>query len=203
METKRNWIGLKDVILITLLTALCLVIFTIVIIPFSANAKLVLWVVSGIQFLLCGPVFVLMCAKSPRRGTLVLFAFLLSIYYFFTNGMIAISLMIFGIGIVMELIAIGSGYKKPLGLTIAYALLAVGIMMSPVVLIFSNKASLTQQMLGSGLPQEYIDTMFATYSPLNITIGVVGAIIGACLGFFIGYRLLKKHFDPAGIVEKE
>lgn len=199
----KKFIRLKDVILITLLTALCLVICTVVVLPFSANIKLVLWLVSGIEVLLCGPIYTLMCAKAPRRGTMILFAFLFAVYYYFTNSMIVISLMIFAIGILMELIVLGDGYRNPARLSIALSIFGVGIMMSPVVLMFSSKTSLAETMLASGLTQEYIDSVFSVYSVTNILIGVVVTIIGAVTGCLLGYRLMKKHFAPAGIVVEE
>ena len=47
MNSKK--IGLKDVVLITLLTAIMIGIQTIVLIPFVANLKFVLWFVGGID----------------------------------------------------------------------------------------------------------------------------------------------------------
>ena len=202
MNTKRQFIGLKDVVLITLLTALCLVICTIVVLPFSTNVKLVLWVVTGLEMLLCGPIFVRMCAKAPRRGTAVLFAFIFAVYYYFTNSMIIISLTLLAVGVVMELVLLGDGYKKPVRLTISYALFGLGVMLTPPILILVQKTSMVEMMLSNGLTQDYIDAMFAVYSGANLTIGILVTVVGSAIGCFIGYRLLKKHFAPAGIVDE-
>lgn len=201
MENSRKFIGLKDVILVAVLTALCIIICSVVLLPFAANIQLVLWLVSGIDMLLCGAVYILMCAKAPRHGTQLLFAFLFAIYYYFTNGMILISLMIFGIGIVNELLMMGGGYRKPVRLTAALALFGVGVMLAPVVIVLTTQEQMVAALLANGLTQEYADAMLAVYSWGNILSGVAGTILGAVLGCVIGYRMLRKHFAPAGIVE--
>ncbi len=201
MKKTRKFIGLKDVILVTLLTALCIVINTVVVLPFAANLLLVLWLVGGIDMLLCGPIYMLMVSKAPRYGTQLLFSFLFAVYYFITNGMILISLMIFGIGVVRELLMLKGGYHSPVRLTIAYAVYGVGVMFAPIVMLMTTREQMTATMLANGLTQEYVDSVFAVYSSANILIGVAVTIVGAVLGCFLGYKMLKKHFRPAGIVE--
>lgn len=201
MGNAKKFIGLKDVILITLLTALCIVVCTVVVIPFSANLKLVLWVVSGLEMLLCGPIYILMCVKAPRHGTQLLFSALFAVYYYITNAMIIISLLILVVGIIRELLMIRNGYNSPLRLTAAYALFGVGVMIAPVVYMYASKAQMVEAAIANGLTEEYIASIFAVYSAGNIAIGIIITIIGAVAGSVIGHRMLRKHFAPAGIVE--
>ena len=201
MQKENRFIGLKDIVLVTLLTALCIIICTVAVLPFVANLKLVLWLVSGIEMLLCGSIYILMCAKAPRAGTQMLFSFLFAVYYYFTNGMILISLMVVGVGLVRELLMLKGGYRSPVRLGAAYALFGVGVMLAPVVIMISTREQMVTTMLANGLTQEYIDTMLSVYSVGNILIGVAVTITGAALGCLMGYRMLKKHFAPAGIVE--
>ncbi len=201
MENTRKWIGLKDVILVTLLTALCIIICTVAVLPFAANIKLVLWIVSGIEMLLCGPIYILMSAKSPRIGAQFLFSFLFAVYYYFTNGMILISLMLLVVGLVRELMMLNGGYRNSVRLSASFALFGVTVMMAPVVLIMTTKEQVAAAVLANGMTQEYVDAMFSVYSAGNIAIGIVITIVGAIVGCLIGHRMLRKHFAPAGIVE--
>ncbi len=202
MEKTQRFVGLKDIILVTLLTAICIVICTVAVLPFAAHLLLVLLLVPLIEMLLCGPIYMLAVAKAPRIGTHFLFAFLFSIYYLLTNGMPLIMVIILGIGIVSELLLLGGGYRKTIRLVIAYSLFGVSVMMAPVTLMLINHTSLEATMLASGLSQEYINNVFAVYSASNICIGALLAVVGAIAGCLIGRRLLKKHFMPAGIVDK-
>ena len=201
MENNRKFIGLKDVILVTLLTAICLVIVTLVVLPFATNITLVLWVVSGLDMLLCGPIYMLVAAKAPRHGTQLLFSAIFAIYYFVTNGTILISIIILAVGIIRELMMLGNGFKSYVRLTAAFALFGVGVMFAPIIMLWTTKEQLIAAVIANGLTREYAESAFSVYSPVNIAIGTVVTIIGAILGCFLGYRMLKKHFAPAGIVD--
>jgi energy-coupling factor transport system substrate-specific component len=198
-QKARQFLGLKDVILVTLLTALCILICTVIVLPFAANLQLVLWAVGGLDLLVCGPIYILMCARAPRYGTQLLFSFLFAVYYYFTNGMILISLMIVTIGVVRELMMLKDGYYSPVRLTAAFTLFGIGVMLAPVILLKTTADQVIATMLASGLSQEYVDGMLAVYSAGNIAIGIALTIVGGILGCFIGYRMLRKHFKPAGV----
>lgn len=200
MNSKK--IGLKDVVLITLLTAIMIGIQTLVLMPFMANLKFVLWFVGGIDGLLCGIIYCLMIAKSPKMGTAFIFSFIFAVYYFFVNSMIAISAMIVGAGLVMELILLKNGYKNKVKVTVAYVLFGLTIMMAPNILILLQKDAMIAGLLANGLTQEYIDSIFAVYSAKNMIIGMTLTAIGGIAGTQIGYRVLNKYFVSSGIVEK-
>lgn len=199
---KTNKIGLKDIVLITLLTAISIGIQTLVLIPFVANLKFVLWFVSGIDWLLCGVIYCLMMAKSPKTGTAFTMSLIYAVYYFFMNSMIFISLMIVGAGLVMEAILWKQGYKSKLRLTLAYIIFGLTIMMAPNILILLQKDAVVAGLLANGLTQEYIDSMFSVYSAQNLIIGAVITTLGAILGSQIGFRVLGRYFVAGGIVEE-
>lgn len=201
MENTRKFMGLRDVILVALLTALSIVIISIVVLPFAANMKLVLWVVSAIDMLLCGPIYILMVSKAPRFGVQLLHAALLAIYYFTTNGMILISLIIVGMGAIRELMMVKGGYHSPVRLTISYCLYGLSVLFGPIIMMLTTRQQMIDTLLESGLSMEYAEMAFAVYSPGNIAIAGVLTVVGAILGSVLGLRMLRKHFRPAGIVE--
>ncbi|EMB21766.1 MptD family putative ECF transporter S component [Treponema denticola] len=195
-------IGLKDIVLITLLTAIMIGIQTVVLMPFITNLKFVIWFVGGIDGVLCGIIYCLMIAKAPKLGTAFIFSFIFAVYYFFVNSMIIISAMIAGAGLVMELILWNNGYKNKIKATIAYTLFGLTIMLAPNVLIFLQKDAMIAGLQANGLTQEYIDSIFAVYSAKNIGIGMLLTAIGSIAGTQIGYRALNRYFISGGMVEK-
>lgn len=195
-------IGLKDIVLITLLTAIMIGIQTVVLMPFITNLKFVIWFVGGIDGVLCGIIYCLMIAKAPKLGTAFIFSFIFAVYYFFVNSMIIISAMIAGAGLVMELILWNNGYKNKIKATIAYVLFGLTIMLAPNVLIFLQKDAMIAGLQANGLTQEYIDSIFAVYSAENIGIGMLLTAIGSIVGTQIGYRALNRYFISGGMVEK-
>ncbi len=199
MNSKK--VGLKDIVLITLLTAIMLGIQTLVLFPFMTNLNFVIWFVGGIDWLLCGIIYCLMIAKSPKIGTALIFSFIFAIYYFFTNSMIVISIIIVLAGIIMEIILLNDGYRNKVKATIAYMIFGVTIGMAPNVLILLQRDTTVATMLKQGITQEYIDSMFAVYNAKNIGIGIVLTIVGAIAGSQIGYKVLNKYFVSNGMVE--
>ena len=195
-------IGLKDIVLITLLTAIMIGIQTVVLMPFITNLKFVIWFVGGIDGVLCGIIYCLMIAKAPKLGTAFIFSFIFAVYYFFVNSMIIISAMIAGAGLVMELILWNNGYKNKIKATIAYTLFGLIIMLAPNVLIFLQKDAMIAGLQANGLTQEYIDSIFAVYSAENIGIGMLLTAIGSIAGTQIGYRVLNRYCISGGMVEK-
>lgn len=200
MNNKK--IGLKDIVLITLLTSIMIGIQTVVLLPFMTNLRFVILFVGGIDWFLCGIIYCLMIAKSPKTGTAFIFSFIFAVYYFFANSMIAISTMIVGVGIVMELILLKNGYKNKVKATIAYIIFGLTIMMAPNVIILLQKDTMIAGLLAQGVTQEYIDTMFAVYSAKNMGIGIILTTIGAIAGTQISYKVLNKYFVASGMVEK-
>jgi putative ECF transporter S component (TIGR02185 family) len=145
----------------------------------------------------------LMVSKAPRHGTQLLFAFLFAVYYFITNGVILISLIILVAGVVQELLMLKGGYKSLPRLATALAVFGTGVMYAPIIMMMMSKQQLLDAAVANGVTLEYAENMFAVYSAGNIAIGTVGTVIGAVAGCLIGWRMLKKHFKPAGIVGEE
>ena len=198
----KKKLNLKDIVLITLLSAIMIGIQTVVLIPFAANLKFVIWFVGGIDWFLCGIIYCLMIAKAPKTGTAFIFSFIFAAYYFFANSMILISAMILVAGLIMEIILMKGGYKNEIKVMIAYVIFGLTIMMAPNILIFLQKDVMIKGLLASGVTREYIDSMFAVYSAKNIGIGIVLTILGAVVGTQIGYKVLNKYFVSGGMVEK-
>lgn len=198
----NNRIGLKDIVLVTLLTAIMIGIQTVVVMPFAVNLKFVLWFVGGIDGLLCGIIYCLMMAKAPKTGTAFFYSLIFAVYYFMVNSMIAISGVILGAGLLMELVLRNGGYKSKGKVTIAYVLFGVSLMMAPNLLILLQKDAMVTGLLANGVTQEYIDAMFSVYSAPNIGIGVLLTIVGSVVGTRIGFRVLNRYFVSSGIVEQ-
>ncbi|WP_294490174.1 MptD family putative ECF transporter S component [uncultured Ruminococcus sp.] len=51
-----------------------------------------------------------------------------------------------------------------------------------------------------GCKQELVDTMLSLYrSPLIVATVALVLIVSSVIGMFIGSRMMKKHFRPAGV----
>lgn len=201
--TENSVVGLRDVVLVTLLTALWLVIAVMIIGGITAVNMFAGFVVAPMLALaVCGVIFVLMCAKAPRRGTLLLMSVIIGLYVFLTSGFVVVAVIDVAAGVLMEIIVSGKdGYRNPVRLTIAYAVFGICWNVAPAAQILVAKESMIETFLAQGLTLEYIESTMSYYSVTNLALAVVSIAIGAVIGVAIGRRLLKKHFAPAGVVE--
>lgn len=202
MENTRKVIDIKDIILVTLLSALCIILTMVVTLPFMGNVQLTFLFSVGLAALVCGPVYMLMIAKAPRFGTQFLMSFLFSIYYLMTTGLPSIFALILVAGILREALMLGGGYKKPFRLTASYAIHWIAVTLSPVVMLTVAGSQMTETLRAGGYSDEYIAGIVSGYSsPILIVSAILIAIAGPVLGYLLGRKMLKKHFRPAGVAE--
>lgn len=200
MNQERKWIGLKDLILVTLLSALWIAVSAVVMLPFTTNLTLAMTLGPALALIVSGTIYMLMCAKAPRHGTLLLFLVIEAIYNYITVGVILVAVLNVVTGIIMELIMLNGGYKNKIRLAVAYAVFGICWVMAPAISVLSTRAATEQALLAGGFDQAYIDSAFAMYSAGNLILDCVIVAAAAVVGSLIGYRLLKKHFMPAGVV---
>lgn len=203
MKKARKWIGLKEIILVALLSALWIVLSAILMVPFTTNLYLAAFVAPAVALVVSGIIYTLMCAKSPYHGTLLLFCVIEAIYNYFTVGLILVAAVNVLTGVIMELVMLNGGYQSHKRPVIAYMVFAVGWIMAPAVSVLSTMASTTETLLASGFDQAYIDSVFGMYSAGNLILSCMIGILAAIAGYALGYKLLKKHFIPAGAVQGE
>ena len=99
-----------------------------------------------------------------------------------------------------ELIVMGDGYRNAVKSGAAYALhttlYGLGSFF-PVIFFADNYA---KQLIDKGYKQELVDTMLSLYrSPLIVATVALVLIVSSVIGMFIGSRMMKKHFRPAGV----
>lgn len=200
MNKESKWIGFRDIVLIAVLTVLCVVLQLVLAMPFSASPQLMMFVSVSLIMIVCGPIYVLMCSKACRRGTALLFSGLQAAYYLIL-GQAFIGLFFVLCGILSECILLGNGYSNPRRIGLSFMVYgAVYVLGSylPYVILAEQYIS---NMSAMGMPQESIDAMMNLFgSPVMIFLAVLLSCACAAIGSYIGYRMRKKHFQPAGVL---
>ncbi len=201
---KKNIIGIREVILITLLTAVFLVLHIILSLPFMANNTLYFLFGKNLSLLLCAIIYILIVAKSPKTGTILLFFFLTGAYYSFSTALPVPVIVISVLGILAEaFLYYKNGYKNKVKLTAVYCVYGLVMLVTPVITLNMRKAQTIDTMLSRGLSMEEIQQMFSVFSTQNILIAFVIGIICALLGSMLGFKFLNKYFKTAGVVGDE
>ena len=192
-------IGLKEIVIVVLLSILTIVLNLVTAIPFMTSPKWSVWGGYAIATLISGPIYILMISKAPKTGTNFLF-FAVKALYTLIMGQVPTALVYLAGGVICELIIINGGYKNSLRAGIAFAAHSVIFGVGSFTPMFIGADAYAEQMLAAGLDQAMVDAMvYDLIAPNFIAISSVILIVAATAGVLIGLKMLKKHFKPAGV----
>lgn len=140
--------------------------------------------------------YFLVPGKTKNPWMILLFCVLTSIVSFYPPYMISCTVA----GIIAMLIAKTKGVSNYKGLTIGYVIFCVlagfGGMCVPFLFYADQTIKSYEKMFGS----EYMETLTKLVSPMTTVIFLVVIAICALIGAIISKKLLKKHFEKAGMI---
>lgn len=203
MKNERKFIGLKDLILSVLLSLLVLVISTIVVIPLATLDILLSSILSVvIPATVCGIVYVLMTTKAPRIGTTFIFSLIFGIYFIISSS-VTTAIIFFITGIIGELTMIG-GWGKKWRAVVPYLIHWLTYTYAATIqfLLMPNRVLSTYMSMGmdEATARAAVDMYASVYTaPGNMLLCGVCTIAACLLGYFIGVKVLRKHFKAAGV----
>ncbi len=150
--------------------------------------------------LFTGTVFMLYVAKIPKRGAISILGIIAGILIFITGMFWMMSVFFVGLGIIADLICASGKFKSFKKNMAAYCLFALSPMGAyiPIALMpaqfdeFMNKKGDFSSFSG------VVDAIGANWWALPLML--LGTLVCAVIGGYIGKKLLKKHFEKAGIV---
>jgi len=203
MKSERKFIGLKDLVLSILLSMLALVISVAVVVPLGTLSILLASVLSLIiPASVCGIVYVLMTTKAPRIGTYFIFSFIFGIYYIIC-GSVTTAVIFFITGIIGELTMIG-GWGKKWRACVPYLLHWLTYTYAATFQFLFMRDAVLQTYISMGMDEATANATIEAYAaiytaPLNMLLTGFCAVAASVLGYYIGVKVLRKHFAAAGL----
>lgn len=191
-------LNIKDLITTGIFSALFAVITMIGGGFFACNPVLTYCLPPAVA-LVTAPVFLLLVAKLPKRGPIIILGILMGVIMFVTGmyWMWSIAYVVFAI--ISDLV-MGIGKFKNMQLNIiGYIIFSL----NPLVtysMIWINQKEYVSYLLSKGTEQAYMDTMIATAQGWMLPAIIFSTIVLAFIGAIIGKALLKKQFEKAGII---
>jgi energy-coupling factor transport system substrate-specific component len=165
--------------------------------PFAPNPVITFYMPVG-SALLCGPVYLLAVAKVPKRWSITIIGIVMGIIWFATGMHWALSLGCIIMAFVADFAAGIRRYKSKTVNILSYMLFSLGATWTYLV-FFIDPAGWESTMLKNGTEQAYIDTMTISAPAWLPAVILTGTLAAAAFSGFVGYRLLKKQFEKAGI----
>ena len=193
MEEKKKF-QIKDLIITALMVLCSQVLYRVLsflfISPYTMLLAVPIWSIIG------AIAYFLVPGKTKNTWMILLFCVLTSIVSFYPPYMISCT----GAGIIAMLIAKTKGVSNYKGLTIGYVIFCVlagfGGMCVPFLFYADQTIKSYEKMFGS----EYMETLTKLVSPMTTVIFLVVIAICALIGAIISKKLLKKHFEKAGMI---
>ena len=195
--TNENGLTMKNLVTVGIFSALFLIFALVGGIFFAPNPVLTFYMPVG-SALLCGPVYLLMLAKVPKRWAVTILGAILCFIWFVTGMHWAMALGYLVMGVAADFTAGAGKYGNRKLNALSYVLLSLGGTGSYLV-FFANPEGWAKTMLGNGTEQSYIDAMRAAGTGWILFVMLAGTVIAAAFSAFAGGKMLKRQFEKAGI----
>ena len=102
-------------------------------------------------------------------------------------------------GVAADLVAAAGKYRSKKLLLASYVVFSYGLT-GPILPLWFMKSAYIANLTARGKDAAYIDTLFAPINSGSFVVSILAILICALVGGFFGQKMLKKHFEKAGIV---
>lgn len=198
MDSIENKLQVRDLIMIGVFSALYFVLNMLGGMPFAINPVLTFYQPMGSAFL-SGIIFMFLIAKVPKKGTIPILAIIMCILRLATGMHWAMATGTLLVGIISEFIARSKSYRNKKMNMFSFGVFALGDI-GTFLVYFIDPKSWAKAMIKKGTDISYIESMNAAAADWMIYVIIVGTFLTALLSAWIGMKLLKKHFEKAGIL---
>ncbi len=187
----------KDLVTIGIFGAIYFVISLLVAV-LGIFPKLII-IIPPLTALLGGVVVMLFMAKVPKRWALFILGMItpLLMWAMGHTYVVPLTALVF-IGIA-EFVFRKGGFKSLKYNSLAYATFSLWSMGAILQMVLLQERYIEMQT-SAGIAEETILELVSLITPINIILIAVLTFLGGLLGAFIGKKMLKKHFEKAGVV---
>lgn len=201
-ETKGSRFSIRDIITVAAMLVINYMIAMIIGTVTLPISELYLYGSAGIEGFL-GAVFFLVAAnRVNKHGLLFIWAVVFGLIQALMGYAFLLPYFIV-VGIITELSMIGKDtYRKPVRNMIGWALNNIGNAVGCAVPLWWSWESYKEMALKSGFSQDTLNKQFlmTTHPLLMLLVCAVTGLL-AVLGALFGQRILRRHFQKAGILE--
>lgn len=193
----KNGLTIKDLVTTGIFSALFLAFNIIGSMLFAPNPILT-FLMPLSAALLTGPVYMLLIAKVPKRGPIIILGVLMGIIMFITGMYWMWSVFYIILAIIADIISSMGKFKNSKLNIIGFMIFSLNPIGS-YMMLWINQQTYMEYLTGKGTEQAYMDTMLATMQDWMLPAMIIGTLICALISALVGKRLLKKQFEKAGI----
>ena len=149
--------------------------------------------------LLSGSIYMLMTVKVQKFGAITIMGVVMGLFFFVSGHFILSFAANIVCSIVADLIAKAFQYKSKKGILLSYIIFSCGLT-GPVLPMWFMKSAYVANLEARGKDAEFINAMFAHINMGTFVLAIVAIVVCAIIGGMFGQKMMKKHFEKAGIV---
>lgn len=152
----------------------------------------------AVAALLSGSVYMLLSAKLKKFGGITIMGLVMGLFFFVSGHFILSFAANTVCGILADLIANGTHFSKK-GLLASYVVFSYGLT-GPILPLWFMKDAYISNLVARGKDATYINTLFGPINSGSFVVSMLAILICALIGGFFGQKMMKKHFEKAGII---
>ena len=194
-----NKLTVPDLISVGVFTALYFVLvtvatFTCALLPGVGNI-----VLPALAALISGSVYMLLAAKLQKFGGITIMGLVMGLFFFVSGHFVLSFATNIVCGLLADLIAVRGKFRSKKLLLVSYVVFSYGLT-GPILPLWFMKDAYIANLTARGKDAAYIDTLFAPINNGSFVAAMAAILVCAVLGGLFGQRMMKKHFEKAGIV---
>ena len=194
-----NKLTVPDLISVGVFTALYFVLvtvaaFTCALLPGVGNI-----VLPALAALISGSVYMLLAAKLQKFGGITIMGLVMGLFFFVSGHFVLSFAANIACGLLADLIAARDKFRSKKLLLDSYVVFSYGLT-GPILPLWYMKDAYIANLTARGKDAAYIDTLFAPINNGSFVAAMAAILVCAVLGGLFGQRMMKKHFEKAGIV---
>ena len=200
MNVRTQQLNIPDLVTIGVFTA---IYFVLVAVATFASALLLPGVsnifLPAIAALLSGSVYMLLAAKLQKFGGITIMGLVMGLFFFVSGHFVLSFAANILFGLAADAVAALGKYKSKKLLLASYIVFSYGLT-GPILPLWFMKDAYVASLQARGKDAAYIDALFAPINGGTFVVCLVAILVCAVVGGVFGQRMMKKHFEKAGIV---
>ena len=141
----------------------------------------------------------LLVAKLQKFGGITIMGLVMGLFFFVSGHFVLSFAANILFGVLADWVASLGKYHDRKLLFVSYILFSYGLT-GPILPLWFMKDAYIANLTARGKDAAYIDTLFAPINNGSFVAAIAAILVCAVLGGLFGQRMMKKHFEKAGIV---
>ncbi len=195
--SRQKKLSIRDLVSAGVFIALFFV-FTMIGGMFTAPNPVFTFAMPPVVALLTGPIYLLLIAKVPKHGPIIILGVIMGLLMFATGMYWLWSIAYVVLAVAADLVAGAGGFKNRTLNILSFLVFSLNPLGS-YAMLWIDPSGYSSYLVGKGTEQAYMDTMMATGTIWVLVIMIVATLACALISALVGMRLLRKQFEKAGV----